>query len=225
MAMIDYGAMLRVDGKFINKNCDLFMEQSDTGYVAKDIIDTDGEVRDIDGNYFVYAGDKHFCVAFYKGVYKVISNGKVIYAAWSMPFNSETHFFDCLPDLKVSRLSTYFEEVPLESWGTWEDYVKENWIDATGKEKLSDLDGGAKAYKKFIRHAKKVAYVNKHGGTYKTRPYRFLAEWDYNGHHYEVIFGYGIDPDEEVWNDIKNGYGFRQDEINIINKWFTLETN
>ena len=34
MAMIDYGAMLRVDGKFINKNCDLFMEQSDTGYVA-----------------------------------------------------------------------------------------------------------------------------------------------------------------------------------------------
>ena len=30
---------------------------------------------------------------------------------------------------------------------------------------------------------------------------------------------------EEVWNDIKNGYGFRQDEINIINKWFTLETN
>lgn len=226
MAMLDYGAMLRVDGKFINKNCDLFMKASDTGYVAKDIIDTDGKVRDIDGNYFVYAGDEHFCVAFYKGVYKVISDGKVIYAAWCMPFNSETHFFPNLPDLKVSRLSKYFEEVPLESWGTWEDYVKENWINATGKEKLSELRHGAKEYKRFIKHAKRVAYVNKHGGCYKTRPYRFLAEWDYNGHHYECIFGYGIDPNEETWNSIKNDrYDFRQDEINIIDKWFILETN
>lgn len=221
MACIDYGALLRVDRKFINKNCDLFMEASDTSYVAKDIIDTDGEVRDIDGNYFVYAGDEHFCVAFYKGCYKVISDGKVIYAAWDMPFNSIKHFFTNLPDLKVSRLSKYFEEVSPESWGTWEDYVRENWVNATGKEKLSELDGGAKAYKKFIRHAKKVAYVNKHGGCYKERPYRFLAEWNYNGHHYEVIFGFGIEPNEKVWNDIKdNRYGFRQDEIEIIDEWF-----
>ena len=221
MAMIDYGAILRVDGKFINKNCDLFMESSDTGYIAKDIIDTDGIVRDIDGNYFVYAGDEHFCVAFYKGVYKVISDGKVIYANWNMLFNSETHFFDNLPNLKISRLSTYYEIEQAESWGTWEDYVRENWIDATGKEKLSELSDGTKIYKRFKKHAKKVAYVNKHGGYYKFRPYRFLAEWNYNEHHYEVIFGYRIEPNEEVWNQIKNdAYDFREDEKQIIENWF-----
>ena len=61
-----------------------------------------------------------------------------------------------------------------------------------------------------------------HGGNASNdRPYRFIAEWDYNGHHYEVIFGYGIDNDEEVWNKIKNdSYGFRQDEIAIIDSWF-----
>lgn len=222
MAIIDYGALLRVDGKFINKNCDLFMEASDTGYVAKGIIDTDGEVIDIDGNYFVYAGDEHFCVAFYKGMYVVISDSKAIFADSSMPFNSETHYFDNLPDLKVSRLSTYYEIEPLESWGTWEDYVRENWIGATGKEKLSELKDGTKFYKRFKRRLKKVAYVNKHGGCYKNRPYRFLAEWDYNGYYYEVIFGYGIEPNEETWNRIKNkSYGFRDEEIKLIDSWFT----
>ena len=221
MAMIDYGAMLRVDGKFINKNCDLFMEASDTGYVAKDIVDVDGVVRDIDGNYFVYAGDEHFCVAFYKGNYVVISDKKIIFSGWNMPFDSETHFFNNLPNLKISRLSKYYDTVYLESCGTWEDYVRENWIGATGKEKLSELSNGTKKYKRFKRRLKKTAYVNKHGGCYKTRPYRFLAEWDYNGHHYEVIFGSGIDPEEEVWNKIKNdSYGFRQDEIEIIDSWF-----
>lgn len=221
MAMIDYGALLRVNGKLINKNYDLFMKASDAGYVAKDILDLDGKIRDIDGNYFVYAGDEHFCVAFYKGMYKVISDGKVIYAAWNMPFNSMTHFFDNLPDLEVSRLSKYFEEVSVDSLGSWEDYVKEKWIGATGKEALSELECGYKEYKKYLRHAKKVAYCNKHGGCYKTRPYRYFAEWNYHGNHYEVIFGYGIEPDEDVWDRIKNNaYDFREDEITLIDSWF-----
>lgn len=222
MAFVDYGALLRVDGKFINKNVDMFMNASDTGYVCKKAIDKNGEEYDINGNYFVYAGDKHFLVAFYKGMYKVISDEKVVFTNWNMPFNSETHYFDNLPDLKVSRLSTYYETKSLESWGTWEDYVKEFWVDATGKEKLSELKDGAKYYKKFKKHAKQVAYVNKHGGMFKTRPYRFLAEWNYNGHHYEVIFGYGIDNDETVWNNIKNdgNYGFRKEEIKKIDEWF-----
>jgi hypothetical protein len=44
---------------------------------------------------------------------------------------------------------------------------------------------------------------------------------DYNGHHYEVIFGYGVEPNERVWNDIKNeSYGFRPDEVKLIDNWF-----
>lgn len=217
MAMIDYGALLRVDGKFINKNKDMFMESSDTGYVCETAISPSGQEYDIDGNYFVYAGDKKFLVVFYKGMFKVISNEKIILSKWSIPFNSETFFFDGLPNLKVSRLSKYYEYVKDESWGTWQDFVREGWIGATGNEKLSELDGGFKAYKRFKKHLKAVARSN----GYRTRPDRFIAEWNYNGHNYEVIFGYGIEPDEEVWNRIKNGsYGFRQDEIEIIDSWF-----
>lgn len=221
MAMMDYGALLKVNGKFINKNKGLFMESSDTGYVCDKAVDKDGQEYDIDGDYFVYAGDEHFMIVFYKGMYKVISNGKIIYSAWNMPFNSETHFFNNLPSVKVSHLSKEFEIKKLKSIGTWEDYVRTNWFNATGKEKLSKLKDGLKYYKRFMKRAKKVAYINKHGGSDKTRPYRFIAEWNYNGHHYEVIFGYGIDPDEETWNRIKNEtYGFRNEEIELIDSWF-----
>lgn len=224
MAMIDYGALLRVDGKLINKNQDMFMDASDTGYVAKNILDIDSEVRDINGDYFVVAGDEHFCIAFYKGLYKVISDKKVIYTNWDMPFASETRFFPNLPTLKVSRLSTYYEVEKMESMGTWRDYVKENWVGATGNETLSELFNGTERYKRFKKCLKRVYRVNSHGGLYKSRPYRFLAEWDYNGHHYEVIFGYGIDNDKTVWNEIKNAaYSFRPEEIKLIDSWFTTK--
>ena len=221
MAMLDYGALLRVDGKFINKNQNLFMKTSDTGYVCKRAIDKYGNTYNIDGEYFVYAGDKDFLLVFYKGMYKIISNGKIIRSEWNMPFSSIVHHFNEFPDVKVSYLSKEFEVEKLESIGTWKDYVRKNWTDATGDESLSDLQDGGKYYKKFLKRAKRVAYINKHGGFYKSRPYRFIAEWDYNGHHYEVIFGYGIDPDKDVWNDIKNkSYGFREEEKKLIDSWF-----
>lgn len=221
MAMIDYGALLRVDGKFINKNQDLFMEASDTGYVCEKATNEKGDIIDIDGDYFVYAGDKDFLLVFYKGLYRVISNEKIIFSQWDMPFNSETHYFDVFPNVKVSRLSKHYEVEERESNGTWKDFVKERWVGATGNEKLSELADGHKMFKRFMKNCKKVAYVNHHGRAYKTRPYRFLAEWDYNGHKYEVIFGYGVEPDEDVWNKIKNeSYGFREDEIELIDSWF-----
>lgn len=217
MSMIDYGALLRVDGKFINKNCGLFMNASNTGYVCKRAINNDGKEYVIDGNYFVYAGDENFLIVFYKGIYQVISNEKILYTGWDMPFNSETYFFDELPNLKVSRLSKDFEIEKYESLGTWKDFVREHWIDATGDEKLYELQGGRKAYKRFMKAAKHRAREK----GFKTRPYRFFAEWYYNRHHYEVIFGYGIEPNEEVWNKIKNkSYGFRKEEIKLIDSWF-----
>ena len=35
MSMIDYGALLKVDNIFVNKNKDLFMKCSDTGYMCE----------------------------------------------------------------------------------------------------------------------------------------------------------------------------------------------
>ena len=221
MAMIDYGALLRVDDKLINKNTDMFMTASDTGHVAKNIIDTDGVPRDVDGNYFVYAGDEHFCIAFYKGMYKVISDGRVIYSAWNIPFNSETHLFEGLPTLKVSRLSKDFEIEKVSRGETWEEYVREHWIGATGKESVYHLSDGKNRLKLFRKSLKRYAYLNRHGGLGKVRPYRFLAEWEYKGKKYEVIFGYGIDNEEKTWNEIKDkAYGFRTEEVKVIDSWF-----
>ncbi len=139
MAMIDYGALLRKNGKFINKNNDLFMESSDTGYICKDAVDEHGYKYDIDGNYFVYAGDENFMVVFYKTTYKVISDGKILYSGWNMPFNSEVHYFEGLPALKVSRLSKYYEIEPYEPIGSWKEYVKRNWIGEVGKNMLKGI--------------------------------------------------------------------------------------
>ena len=225
MGMIDYGALLRVtdfngNKRFINKDIDLFMEASDTGYICEKAVGKYGE-EDISGNYFVYAGDEHFLLAFYKGMCKVISDGKILLSVYSMPFNSETYFFDNLPNVKISRLSKDYEEEKMESGGLWRDYVKENWLNATGNEKIWELESGKKEFNRRRKYAKRVAFTNKHGGIYKDRPYRFLAEWDYNEHHYEVIFGYGIEPQKEIWNRIKeNTYAFREEETKLIDSWF-----
>ena len=47
-----------------------------------------------------------------------------------------------------------------------------------------------------------------------------MAEWDYKGKHYEVIFGYGIDADKEVWDDTKHRYDFSDVERKVIDEWF-----
>lgn len=48
-----------------------------------------------------------------------------------------------------------------------------------------------------------------------------MATWEYKGKKYEVIFGEGIDPNEDVWNNIKyDRYGFTDAERQIIDRWF-----
>lgn len=228
MAMVDYGALLRIKEKgtnswnFYNKNKGMFMESSDTGYVCKTALHEDGKEYDIDGNYFVYAGDKEFLLIFYKGIFKIISNEKVLYSSWGLKGSTEEFFFDNLPTVKVSYLDNtyYFNEV--DSVGTWEDYVRENWIDATGKEKLYELEGGKLEYKRLQKQAKRN-YRLKHNKSrfLKERNYRFLATWEYKNKKYEVIFGYGIESNTEIWNDIKNDlYSFSEKEREIIDSWF-----
>lgn len=221
MAFIDYGALLRVDGKFINKNGNLFMDASDTGYICESAKEKNGETVPIDGGYFVYAGDEKCLLIFYKGIFQVISNGIIVLSDFNPAFASQTYKLEGLTELKVSHLDkNLYIEYP-EPLGTWEDYVRQNWIDATGTEKLSQLYGGLKRYKRFKKRAKHIARVTRNGGYCKYRTQRYLAEWTYDNRKYEVIFGYGIDPDEEVWNRIKeDSYGFTDTERKIIDEWF-----
>lgn len=225
MAMIDYGAILKVNGKFINKN-NLFMDSSDTGYICeKALYNYDGKEHeiDIDGNFFVYAGDKNFLLCFYKSMVYVIHNNKVIRSIWNDTFLSETFYFDNFPSVTIEHLDKNTYSKKIESIGTWEDYVKENWIGATGKEKLSELKNGRKHYKWFHKRLKQIGRYNKRKEEYKYKTQRWKATWEYNGNKYEVIFGYGIDSNEEVWNNCKYDYGFTDIEVKIIDKWFEEE--
>ena len=222
MAFIDYGALLKVDDKFVNKNTDLFMECSNTGYkLEKALYRYDGEEHEIDisGNFYVYAGDENLLLAFYKGYFYVISNGRVIRSVSYVPFLSETFYIDVNDigsvEIKVSHLDKEYkyDKDPVESWP---DYVREHWVGATGSEKLSDLEGGRKYYRNFQRYVKKM---RRYKG-YKYLTGRWIAEWNYNGHHYEVIFGHGVDSNEDVWESIKDKYDFSETEVKLIDRWF-----
>lgn len=227
MSVIEYGALLRVNGKFINKNCDLFMDSSDTSYVCDKAIYFNSVTNetteiDINGNFYVYAGDENFMLCFYRGCFYVIHNNKIIYLAQNIPFLSETIYLDGFPTIKVDHLDKNIYIEPIESMGTWKDYVKEHWIGITGDEKLSDLQNGHKRYKWFQKRLKQISRERKHPSRwYKYRTQRWKATWDYNGNHYEVIFGYGIEPIKMVWDDIKfNKYNFMDIEREIIDSCF-----
>lgn len=223
MAAIDYGALLRVNGKFVNKNGNLFMDASNTGYVLEKAKYEDTSIYnkdiDINGNFYVYAGDKDLLLTFYKGCFHVISNGLIIKTVIDLPFISETF---CVGDIsiKVSHLDPNLQTEEDDDRWTWKEHVKHNWINATGEEKLCELVGGEWEYKKFLKYVKKKA--RKKAVSYRTQ--RWVAEWEYNSDKYEVVFGSGIDPCEEVWNDIKyDSYGFTEREIKIIDSWFASE--
>ena len=229
--MIDYGALLKVNGEFINKNSDLFMDCSDTGYVCDKAIYFDEyknkeDVMDINGNYYVYAGDENFMICFYKGYMNVISHNKQICSRWNIPFASETIYLDGFPSIHVQHLDKNIYTIPVESLGTWKDFVKQYWIGATGDEKFYELEGGHERYKRFRKMLKRNARDRKNPKRWdRYRTGRWLATWEYNEKKYEVIFGYGIDPDEETWERIKfddenGGYGFTDIEREIIDSWF-----
>ena len=78
MAMVDYGAILKVDGKIINDS--LFMEITDTGTIPPEKVHDDRYNCDINiaGNYFAYGGDKDFMMVFYKCWFFGITQEKII---------------------------------------------------------------------------------------------------------------------------------------------------
>ena len=102
MAILEYGALLKINGKFINKNMDLFMDCSDTGYICEKATYYDKNIKKdrevfIDGMFYVYAGDENFMLCFSKAGFSVISHNKIIGSVVFSQFLSETFYFDGLP--------------------------------------------------------------------------------------------------------------------------------
>ena len=212
MAFIDYGALLKVNGKFINKNDDLFMETSDTGYMCEDASYFDEsenkeEIIHINGDFYAYAGDEKFFLCFYKSYFYVISNNKIMHTVSWNPFLSETFYLEGYPAIKVERLS----RIP--------HYLFTDPIDEYDKRYFLRRYGKKQGQKRIYRICKRIRRMK-----YRTKCLsgRWIASWDYKDKHYEVIYGYGIDPYEKTWNRIKHdkGYDFDDEEIKIIDEWF-----
>ena len=219
MAIVDYGALLRVNGNFINYNKDIFSEIIyPEGDIPERVQAGKSQERPVKGNYFVYAGDAAFMLAFYKRMFDVISDGKMIKSVWGTPFLSETFLINGI-SISVSHLDKTYITEPKEPAEPWNEYVKNNWQDATGKEHLWELQKGAFYYRKYTRRAKRRHRCK----TFKYLTDRYIAEWDYDGNHYEVIYGYGIDPQKDVWDSIKTQWNFTDTEIRIIDEWFKKE--
>lgn len=217
MAAIDYGTMLRVNGKFINRNKNIFDEGAVAypGYIPKQAIYKNDKV-DIEGNFFLYAGNEELLLAFWKTEIYVISHEEITNIIFHNPFLSETVFCKDTK-IQISHLDKKYQTEE-KTFETWFQYVKENWTGATGNEKDYELQDGKKRHKIHRRWCKRQ---NRYPG-FRYLTSRYLAEWEHDGNHYEVIFGYGIDSQEEVWSAIKKGnvYDFTEIEKGIIDDWF-----
>lgn len=103
----------------------------------------------IDGNYFVYAGDKQLTVVVYKTWFVILVDGVNTMTI------SESDF---IPDAGRRRKSVRFD----------------------------------------------CAGVRFHVRRIGNRQY--WLKWSYKGDHYNVVYGYGIDPDVCVWDRVKDRY-------------------
>ena len=213
MALIDYGALLKVNGKFINKNKNLFMTQTDMGYKPK---------KDIDR--YVIAGDEDFLLSFYKCSCYIYHNEKLIGWTHHSPFISETIYNgDNLPNVKIEHLDKE-NRIPYVVADSWSEFMLCRGILLNNEEEIKiSKSKHPKMYKKYLRYLDSIKRCNRNNQYYTQR---WKATWDYKDNHYEVIFGVGIDPNEKVWNNIKyDGYDFTDIERNIIDKWFKGENS
>lgn len=205
MAFIDYGAILKVNNSFINKDKDFFMEKSDMNYICEKTFNKfSNDFVKIQYNFFVCAGDKEFLVCFRKGLVVFISNEKILSFVWDSPFKSQTLFFDNLPSVTIEKLDN-------------EGYTEK----AEPFEELFSFSNFKEYKKKRIKYARWIYQQNKNKKFNKIDTNRWRATWEYKNNKYEVIFGYGIDNSTEVWEEIRdNHYNYTEKEKRIINEWF-----
>lgn len=229
MAMLDYGAILKVDG--VIQNHELFDDNYDFSYVDEKAYYPKYEIDiDIKDSFYVYGGDKDMYLCFYKTWFYVVSKGVVIdsYSPYGDAFNSITKYVwvnNKRVDIKVDIIDKEWREVRhthLMECESWDDFVALNYGDDAVGEPISNLQNGAEYYKLWLKQCRKIG---KRPIAYKYRNNKYYATWEWNGHKYEVVFGYGIDPDIDVYKRITtNGsYNYTNVEIDFIDKFMGIE--
>ena len=194
---MDYGAILRVNGKFINKNKDLFMDSSDTCYVCDQATYFDDESKEIrtthiNGNFYVYAGDENFMLCFYKGYFYAIHNNKIICSISNSYFISETIYFDGLPTIKVEHLDKELRNEYPDKLDNWDRAFYYNYFGIKkGQLKINRV---LKKYKNTYYIVTDTGiYVS--GGafskTYKHKPFAELSHVDLHRGIFDQMFNVG----------------------------------
>lgn len=212
MAFGDYGAICKKDGVFINR--DNFLMDAPEGFPQK-VLSGGREypLKDLMGHGIL--GDPDFFVIFYKGGCTVVEDGKVMERSpYYSKFLSETFFYK-KADLTVSILDKekHFDE-------TLEDVVQEvEEFDEFLKGCSQKLPGGKKRY---LRKQIRALVRRRKNRSLWAHSSRWHCSWEKDGHKYEAIFGYMVDPEEETWKAIRNEMGFSEAEIRIIDEWFGL---
>jgi len=90
MAMLDYGVVLKKNGIVLHRD-DLFMNmQKAVGFTIDKLQDKDNEeyIYQINGNYFVYIGDKEMLICVYKTQLLIISNNEIIHRVYGANIDS-----------------------------------------------------------------------------------------------------------------------------------------
>lgn len=207
MAMIDYGAILKINGKQINDS--MFMECPDW---VPEFCRNDSYVdQRIKNNYFVYAGDYDFYICFYKTYAVVCSRNKVIGHLGIK--NSRESFMFPGANVTVQRIDKNLYRHSYIDMNVLREFL-EDWECDLNHFNMKDS-----IYRNYIRLCKKSTGKHSHYRDYNSD--KFVASWDYKGNHYEVAFGYGVEPDEEVYNDIKNDhYEYNDVEREFFDNWF-----
>ena len=189
MAMIDYGAILKKNGKIQNYN-QLFMAME----VAVGWTDSP-RIKYEDCDYFDKDG-RSDCVNCPRANF--IHHSHLDLGDW-ITFDSDCHNNN-LPVGKMcgnwfvyagdTELVVGFYKQMVMTWYKGEQKV--HWLrwDYNNKYSVYLEVGGVKMKFKALSSHKDVYY----------------GRFRYKGDLYEVVFGYGIDPNQKTWNRVKKGY-------------------
>lgn len=176
MAMIDYGSVVKKNGKIIQKESFMDMEEA-VGFIIEELPyfyessqweGENGEYLEehmrnkrkmykenfrINGNFFSYIGDEELLVCIYKTKVVVISNGEIKELFWYGTENSNSGKEYSLRDRKFTRK------------------FKVNGVDFTIR-RLFEGDN------------------------------KFILRFSYKNDLYECVYGYGVDVNKKIWYDV-----------------------
>lgn len=203
MAMIDYGAVVKKNGKLLPYNNhfnnystlsggvlheeyeDILFEGDDEPthtltvheYVGDESVRTsfDGEKRSVIGNYMAVVGDEDYLIGTYK-------NGLVV-------FDNEKY----IADYMIGQDDTWWDP----------------------KDDMNPF---------YIQHRKIVKYLDTPFGTIKIKrlsPSEFVgvASFRYKDDNYEILFGYGVDCKEFIFSKGAENY-FKAKTLRKVRRWF-----